>query len=86
MLPIVDGSVGSDPGSVSNRRCGVPWIRTIGKADATGDLAEVYRRVAPGDTPLDNILGVHALHPRTLEDHYALYRTLMYGRGPLSRR
>ena len=62
------------------------WIRTLGKDEAEGELAELYARLAPGDEPLDNILAVHALHPRSLADHFALYRTLMYGQGPLSRR
>jgi len=62
------------------------WIRTIGKDDAEGELARLYRQIAPGDEAVDNILGIHSLHPRTLRDHLMLYRTLMYGEGPLSRR
>ena len=62
------------------------WIRTLGKQDADGELARLFRQIAPGDEPVDNILGIHSLHPRTLRDHLALYRTLMYGEGPLSRR
>jgi len=62
------------------------WIRILDKAEATGKLAELYRRIAPDDQVLDNILGIHSLHPRSLADHLAMYRTLMYGPGPLSRR
>ncbi len=62
------------------------WIRTLGKQDADGELARLFRQIAPGDEPVDNILGIHSLHPRTLRDHLALYRTLMYGEGPLPRR
>ena len=62
------------------------WIETLGKDEAKDELAELYRRVAPGATPLDNILAIHSLHPRSLDDHFRLYRTLMYGPGPLSRR
>jgi alkylhydroperoxidase family enzyme len=62
------------------------WIRTIGKDEADGELSRLYQQVAPGDEVLDNILGIHSLHPRTLRDHLMLYRTLMYGDGPLSRR
>ena len=62
------------------------WISTIDKDDAEGELARLYRQIAPGDEPVDNILGVHSLHPRTLRDHLMLYRTLMYGDGPLTRR
>lgn len=62
------------------------WIRIVTKHDAAGELADAYRRVAPGDQPVDNILGIHSLHPRSLDDHFRLYKTLMYGPGPLSRR
>ena len=58
----------------------------IPKEQAEGELADLYARVAPGRQPLDHILAIHALHPRSLSDHYELYRTLMYGPGPLSRR
>ena len=62
------------------------WIRTIGKDEADGELSRLYEQIAPGNEVLDNILGIHSLHPRTLRDHLKLYRTLMYGQGPLSRR
>ena len=62
------------------------WIRTCSKSEATGELARIYARVAPGDQIVDNILVVHSLHPRSLGDHLAMYRTLMYGPGPLSGR
>jgi len=56
------------------------------KDEAEGELERLYERIAPGDQPLDNILAVHSLHPRSLADHFALYKTIMYGAGPLSRR
>jgi alkylhydroperoxidase family enzyme len=62
------------------------WIPTIGKDAADGELSRLYDQIAPGDEPLDNILGIHSLHPRTLRDHLMLYRTLMHGDGPLPRR
>ena len=62
------------------------WIETIAKDDARGELSDCYERVAPGNAALDNILAVHSLHPRSLDDHFRLYRTLMYGAGPLTRR
>ncbi len=62
------------------------WIRTIGKDEADGELSRLYDQIAPGDKVLDNVLGIHSLHPRTLRDHLSLYRTLMYGDGPLARR
>ena len=62
------------------------WIRTIGKDEADDELSRLYDQIAPGDEVLDNILGIHSLHPRTLRDHLMLYRTLMHGEGPLARR
>jgi alkylhydroperoxidase family enzyme len=61
------------------------WIRTVPKDEATGPLAKLYERFAPGDQQVDNILGIHSLHPQSLADHFALYKTLMYGGGALSR-
>jgi len=62
------------------------WIRTVGKDQATGKLADLYGRIAPGDEAVDNILSVQSLHARSLADHLGLYKTLMYGAGPLPRR
>ena len=62
------------------------WIPTIDKQGAEGLLAELYDKLAPGDEPLDNVLAIHSLHPRSLADHLELYKTLMYRSGPLSRR
>ncbi len=33
----------------------------------------------------DNILRIHGVHPQAMRRHYDLYRSLMYGAGPLSR-
>lgn len=34
----------------------------------------------------DNIIQVHAVHPAVMRQHYDLYKQLMHGDGPLSRR
>ena len=34
----------------------------------------------------DNIIQVHAVHPAVMRGHWDLYRALMHGPGPLSRR
>jgi len=60
-------------------------IRTVPEDQATGKLAELYRRLADPDGRVANILKVQSLSPATLETHYALYRSLMFGRGPLTR-
>lgn len=34
----------------------------------------------------DNIIQIHAVHPAVMRLHFDLYRELMHGPGPLSRR
>ena len=34
----------------------------------------------------DNIIQIHAVHPAVMHQHYQLYRELMHGPGPLTRR
>lgn len=34
----------------------------------------------------DHIIQIHAVHPAVMRQHFDLYRELMHGRGPLSRR
>jgi alkylhydroperoxidase family enzyme len=60
-------------------------IRVVGPAEADGELAEAYRRIGARDR-VANVIGVHSLHPDAMEDHLSLYRTLMFGPSPLSRR
>ncbi len=61
------------------------WIAVIPPAEADGLLAEVYAGVAGRSRPVANILACQSLHPEGLRDHHALYRTLMFGRGVLTR-
>lgn len=34
----------------------------------------------------DHIIQIHAVHPAVMRQHFDLYRELMHGPGPLSRR
>ena len=43
------------------------------------------QRIAPRGEPVDKILKIHSLNPRSLDGHYAFYKTLMYGTSDLSR-
>ena len=62
------------------------WIDTVPEDDAEGDLAEAYRLTAdPKTGDVDHIMKVHSLHTQSLFDHFNLYKTLMYGKGPLKR-
>lgn len=60
-------------------------IRTIPEQEATGPLADLYRRLADPQGRVANILKCQSLSPVTLEAHYAFYRALMFGPGPLTR-
>ena len=61
------------------------WIRTVGPGQADGELADVYRRIGASDRA-DHVIRVHSLHPAGMEGHIDLYRSLMFGSSPLSRR
>jgi alkylhydroperoxidase family enzyme len=61
------------------------WIRTVGPDEADDELADVYRRIGARDRA-DHVIRVHSLHPEGMEGHVRLYRSVMFGRSPLSRR
>ena len=62
------------------------WIEVVPEDEADGLLAELYERErVPQTGAVDNILKIHSLHPETLRDHAELYKTLMFGKGGLSR-
>ncbi len=62
------------------------WIETIPEAQASGEVAEAYATCGDRKTgAVDHIMKIHSLNPRSMLDHEQLYRTLMYGRSPLTR-
>lgn len=64
------------------------WIRTLDRTEAEpggGLLASVLAEVGGRSGSVAHILLSQSLHPEGLRDHYRLYRTLMFGRGALSR-
>ncbi|MEC9373344.1 MAG: peroxidase-related enzyme [Planctomycetota bacterium] len=61
------------------------YIRTIHAADATPELAEIYRRVANPDGTSDEVMLVHSLSPESLRAHFELYVTAMHRPSPLSK-
>ena len=53
----------------------------VEEAQATGELADVFDKAGANKSAtgrIDNILAVHSLHPRTLIDHFNLYKTIMH--------
>ncbi|MBI4546528.1 MAG: peroxidase-related enzyme [Ignavibacteriae bacterium] len=62
------------------------FIHIITENKAEGELKKLYEDYrAPWDG-VDNILKIHSLLPHTLKPHVDLYRTVMFGKGPLTRR
>ena len=57
------------------------WIRTIGYAESTGRLRQLYDRIkGPGDN-VDNIMMAHSLRPHTMEGHMTLYKYVLHHPG-----
>ncbi len=61
------------------------FIKTIHENDATGELADLYKRVGNPDGTVDNVMKVHSLNPDTLRTHFEMYTAAMHKRSPLSR-
>ncbi|MBI3587266.1 MAG: peroxidase-related enzyme [Ignavibacteriales bacterium] len=62
------------------------FIRMIPEEEARGPLKELYTSYRAPWGGVDNILKIHSLLPDTLKPHYDLYKSVMFGKGPLSRR
>lgn len=61
------------------------WIEETQPRNAEGKLEEVYRKLFGNAEETAHILSVHSLHPESLSSHVQLYKTLMFGKSPLSR-
>lgn len=56
------------------------WIETPREDEWEGDLAELFAQVADRDrNRVDNIMQIHALNPRAMAAHQALYVSAMAG-------
>ncbi len=60
-------------------------IRYVQDEAAEGLLATLYQRYRGEQGVVDNILRVHSLNPRSMQDHVQLYTHLMRGPSPLTR-
>ena len=61
------------------------FIQMVPESEATGQLAEFYRRLAYQDGSVDEAYKALSLHPALLAADAAMYDTTMYGESPLSR-
>ncbi|RMF66960.1 MAG: alkylhydroperoxidase, partial [Calditrichaeota bacterium] len=55
------------------------WIKMVTEEEAEGRLKELYEKHMTPQGVVDNVLKIHSLNPKSLEEHYRFYRTLMYG-------
>jgi len=63
----------------------MPHIEIVPESEATGGLAELYKRYGNPDGSVDNVLKVHSLNPASLEAHCALYVQAMHRPSPVTR-
>ncbi len=61
------------------------FIKTIHENEATGELADWYKRVGNPDGTVDNVMKVHSLSLDTLRTHFEMYTAAMHRQSPLSR-
>lgn len=61
------------------------WIETIGVERATGLLKDIFDQAIRRAGRVFNILGVQSVNPPVLEASIEMYKSIMYGRSPLSR-
>ena len=62
------------------------WVRTISESEATGPLAEVYRRVRERAGSVPNIARLQGLRPATMGRGFDLYCQVMDDPTGISRR
>lgn len=61
------------------------YIETIHETEATGELADLYKRSGNPDGTVDNVMKIHSLNPESLRTHFELYVQSMHRPSPLSR-
>ncbi len=61
------------------------WIESIDPASATGELKELYDRIAGARGGVAQIHQAQSLNPKVLATHFKLYKAVMFQPSPLSR-
>jgi AhpD family alkylhydroperoxidase len=61
------------------------WIGSIPAADATGELKEIYERIAGARGGVAQIHQAQSLNPKVLATHFELYKAVMFQPSPLTR-
>jgi alkylhydroperoxidase family enzyme len=61
------------------------FISYVPEEEASPQLMELYDRYRAGWGGVDNIIRIHSHNPPSMAGHMQLYRSVMFGRSPLSR-
>jgi AhpD family alkylhydroperoxidase len=61
------------------------WIDRILPAKASGQLAELYQKIAGGRGGVADIHQAQSLNPRVMAAHFELYKAIMFQPSPLTR-
>lgn len=60
------------------------YIETIHETEATGDVAQWYKRVGNPDGSVDNVMKIHSRNLETLRTHFEMYVQVMHKPSPLT--
>src|SRR5918994_525782 len=61
------------------------WIETVARAQATGELKDLYERIGGARGGIAQIHQAHSLNPKVLATHCEFYKAVMFQPSPLSR-
>ena len=61
------------------------WIKIIHENEAEGELKKIYDRIKGKRGKVSNIMRIHSLNPKAMQNHLDLYVTLMFAPSGLSR-
>lgn len=61
------------------------WIESVSPNDATGDVKDLYDRIAGARGGVARIHQAQSLNPKALAAHFELYKALMFQPSPLTR-
>jgi alkylhydroperoxidase family enzyme len=62
------------------------WIRTIPDGEATGRLRDAFRAAVARAGRVFAVVRLMSLSPHTLDASMGIYRAILYGPSPLTRR
>jgi alkylhydroperoxidase family enzyme len=71
---------------INDKRDSDAWIHMVTEDEAEGELKETYEKLKdPNTGQVDHILRIHGLNPPTLDAHFLLYKTVMFGKSRIRR-